>query len=46
VVPETTPNTTTQVGLWLAKNAPVYVHGGHAKGVICFPPPTSVSGAP
>jgi hypothetical protein len=41
VAPETTPNTTTAVGLWLARNAPVYVHGDHAAGVICFPAPTS-----
>jgi len=26
-VPETVRNTTTEVGLWLAGNAPVYVHG-------------------
>jgi len=34
VVPETVPNTTTAVGLWLAKNAPVYVKGWD---VICSP---------
>lgn len=34
VVPETVRNTTTAVGLWLAKNAPVYVDG---RGVICGP---------
>jgi len=34
VVPETAPNTTSEVGLWLAENAPVYVRG---QGVICNP---------
>jgi hypothetical protein len=42
MVPETTRNTTTEVGLWLARNAPVYkrednFHGNSADGVICFP---------
>jgi len=40
MVPETVRNTTTEVGLWLAGNAPVYVHGKDSKenkGVICFP---------
>ncbi|HEX8816750.1 MAG TPA: hypothetical protein VF753_14725 [Terriglobales bacterium] len=32
VVPETAMNTTSEVGLWLARNAPVYV-----KGVVCRP---------
>jgi hypothetical protein len=39
MVPETVQNTTTEVGLWLAKNAPVYVRGDSSDGVICFPPP-------
>lgn len=41
MVPETVLNTTTEVGLWLAGNAPVYVHahGDHAEGIVCFPPP-------
>jgi hypothetical protein len=38
VVPETVRNTTTTVGLWLAKNAPVYVNGSD---VICRPPASS-----
>jgi hypothetical protein len=37
VAPESAPNTTTAVGLWLAKNAPVYVHGSDNQGVICVP---------
>jgi hypothetical protein len=42
VVPETVRNTTTAVGLWLAKNAPVYVTG---QDVICGPPgPSDGSG--
>jgi hypothetical protein len=41
MVPETVRNTTTEVGLWLARNAPVYVHGDDAEGVICPPPPVS-----
>jgi hypothetical protein len=39
MVPETSQNTTTEVGLWLARNAPVYNHGDQAEGVICFPLP-------
>jgi hypothetical protein len=39
MVPETVPNTTTNVGLWVAQNAPVYAHG-----VVC-PPPSSVPDA-
>jgi len=35
VVPETVRNTTTSVGLWLAKNASVYVNGSD---VVCPPP--------
>jgi hypothetical protein len=41
MVPETTENTTTAVGLWLAKNAPVHANGNDADGVICFPPSLS-----
>ena len=41
VVPETVRNTTTAVGLWVAKNAPVYVNGPHNQGVICGPPASS-----
>ena len=37
VVPETAPNTTTAVGLWLARNAPVYVKGSNNQGVVCDP---------
>ena len=36
MVPETVVNTTTQIGLWLARNAPVYVHVGN-RGVVCSP---------
>jgi len=43
MVPETVQNTTTEVGLWLATNAPVYVRGENNKGVICLPPPTKPS---
>ncbi len=41
MVPETTRNTTTHVGLWLARHAPVFVHarGENTEGVICPPPP-------
>jgi hypothetical protein len=45
MVPETVLNTTTEVGLWLAENAPVFVrihvhrHEDNTEGVICFPPP-------
>jgi hypothetical protein len=48
MVPETVLNTTTDVGLWLARNAPVYVHvhvhadvhahGDNTEGVICLAP--------
>jgi len=41
VVPETVRNTTTAVGLWLARNAPVYVNGPHDQGVVCGPPALS-----
>jgi len=44
MVPETSRNTTTEVGLWLARNAPVYVRHVRKKddhddggAVICFP---------
>jgi hypothetical protein len=37
MVPETVRNTTTEVGLWLARNAPVYARGDHGEGVICVP---------
>jgi len=37
MVPETVPNTTTEVGLWLANHAPVYGHGDGGEGVICLP---------
>jgi len=38
MVPETVRNTTTEVGLWLARHAPVYVHRDNSAGVICLPP--------
>jgi hypothetical protein len=38
VVPETVRNTTTAVGLWLARNAPVHVEG---RNLICGPPALS-----
>ena len=45
MVPDTVRNTTTEVGLWLAKNAPVYKQLGEndannasAQGVLCPPP--------
>lgn len=41
VVPETVRNTTTAVGLWVARNAPVYVNGPNNQGVICSPPAPS-----
>jgi len=37
VVSETFPNTTTAVGLWLARNAPVFVTGMAGRSVICRP---------
>jgi hypothetical protein len=40
MVPETVTNTTTEVGLWLAYNAPVYRREDNGEGVIC-PPPTA-----
>ncbi len=36
MVPETVRNTTTAVGLWLARNAPVYVHVDNDEGVVCL----------
>jgi hypothetical protein len=39
MVPETVRNTTTAVGLWLGRNAPVYVRRDHDEGVVCFPNP-------
>jgi hypothetical protein len=44
MVPETVRNTTTEVGLWLARNAPVYVHGDNSEGVTCPPPLLTGSG--
>jgi len=46
MVPETVRNTTTEVGLWLARNAPVYAHGDDAEGVICLPPAGSLNAEP
>lgn len=40
MVPETVRNTSTAVGLWLARNAPVYVHRDQEEGVICLPRPS------
>jgi hypothetical protein len=41
MVPETARNTTTEVGLWVARNAPVFVnkkgHKDNNGGVICLP---------
>jgi len=45
VAPDTVPNTTTAVGLWLAENAPVYANGPHHQGVICRPPVSLDEGA-
>ncbi|HLW98552.1 MAG TPA: hypothetical protein VKR82_07895 [Candidatus Acidoferrales bacterium] len=44
MVPETVQNTTTEVGLWLARNAPVYARGDNAEGVTCFPAPLAPVG--
>jgi hypothetical protein len=44
VVPETVRNTTTDVGLWLAENAPVYVNNPDNRGVICQPLPSTYKG--
>lgn len=38
MLPEMERNTTSEVGLWLARNAPVYVRGNHNEGTICTPP--------
>jgi hypothetical protein len=38
MVPEATRNTTTEVGLWLARHAPVNAHRDNTEGVICYPP--------
>jgi hypothetical protein len=35
MVPDTAGNTTTGVGLWLARHAPVYVRADDGNGVIC-----------
>jgi hypothetical protein len=46
MVPETVENTTTEVGLWLARNAPVYLresHANHSSGIVCPPPPCTTS---
>jgi len=43
VVPETVRNTTTEVGLWLARNAPVYANTMNNEGAICNPSPGSSS---
>jgi hypothetical protein len=45
MVPETVANTTTEVGLWLANNAPVYRQGDSGEGVICQPPTVQVNPA-
>jgi hypothetical protein len=37
MVPESVRNTTTAVGLWLARHAPVYVHRDKDESVICWP---------
>jgi hypothetical protein len=39
MAPETVRNTTTEVSLWLARNAPVYAHVDNTGGVICPAPP-------
>jgi len=44
MVPETVRNTTTEVGLWLARHAPVYAHRENTEGVICPPPPCAEAG--
>jgi hypothetical protein len=42
VVPETERNTTTEVGLWLARNAPVYMTRPDSEGIVCDP--SSIAG--
>jgi|ERR1700683_119317 len=44
MVPETVRNATTEVGLWLARNAPVYAREENSEGVICPPPPCAEMG--
>jgi hypothetical protein len=44
MVPETVQTTTSEVGLWLAKNAPVYAHADNAEGMTCFPSPLALVG--
>lgn len=39
VIPETVINTTTEVGLWLARNAPVYAKGENNERAIFHPSP-------
>ena len=46
MVPETVQNTTTEVGLWLARNAPVYAHIDNTEGVICPAPSGSHNAEP
>ncbi|HEV8015911.1 MAG TPA: hypothetical protein VGP48_10280 [Stellaceae bacterium] len=46
MVPETVQNTATEVGLWLARNAPVYVRQDDAEDAICFPPPLAGAANP
>jgi hypothetical protein len=36
-IPESVRNTTTAVGLWVARHAPVFVHRDKDEGVICWP---------
>ena len=43
VVPENVRNTTTEVGLWLARNAPVHANAMNHEGAICNPSPGSSS---
>lgn len=42
MVPEAVANTSTAVGLWLARNAPVY-GSGEGGGVVCFPAASSLN---
>jgi hypothetical protein len=46
MVPETVRNATTEVGFWLARNAPVYARQDNTEGMICFPPPLTRAGNP
>ncbi len=43
MVPETVRNTTTEVGLWLARHAPVYVYRDDTGGIVCPPPSSSAN---